>query len=133
MSFLVCLASDMPLPSVDMAGEGSFSVRPIAHGDDLQSKKTWLAAVEWNDCPPDYARLLDYIRCHLKTAPELELWHSWMGGGGEEEYPPLVKKRVKYLDELTAIDVEEICKTDVFQPYFDNVDVGKQNCLLIRV
>lgn len=113
--------------------EDNFDIWPIDSGDDLQSKKPFLAAVEWSGCTPARAgMLLDYIRRHLETAEEVELWHTWMGGNGEEEYPPLVKRSEKTLDSLTAADIEEICKSDVFQSYFDNVDVGKQYCLLIR-
>lgn len=113
--------------------EDNFDIWPIESGDDLQSKKPYLAAVEWNRCTPARAEmLLAYIRRHMEKAPELELWHSWMGGGGETEYPPLVKKSFRYLDELCAADIEALCKSDVFQSYFENVDVGKQYCLLIR-
>ena len=76
--------------------------------------------------------LLDYIRRHMEHVEELELWHSWMGGGGEEEYPPLVKTREISLGELTVDEIENFCRTDVFQTYFDNVDIGKQNRLLIK-
>ncbi len=112
--------------------DDNFDIWPIETGDDLQSKKPYLAAVEWSRCTgPRAEMLLSYIRAHMTHTDELELWHMWMGGG-EGEYPPLVKKTEKYLDELTASDIEEICKTDVFESYFDNVDVGKQYCLIIR-
>lgn len=113
--------------------DDNFDIWPIETGDDLQSKKAFLAAVEWSRCTPGRAQmLLDYIRDHMAQTDELELWHIWMGGGGEEEFPPLVKTTVKNLEDMTVADIEEICKTDVFKPYFDNVDIGKQNCLIIR-
>lgn len=113
--------------------DDNFDIWPIDTGDDLQSKKQYLAAVEWNNCTPARAQmLLDYIRRHMEQVDELELWHTWMGGNGEAEYPPLVKKSEKSLSELTAADIEELCATDVFQSYFDNVDVGKQYCLVIK-
>lgn len=118
---------DMPDPA------DNFDIWPIDHGDDLQSKKEYLAAVEWNRCTIERAEmLLDYIRRHMESAEELELWHIWMGGGGEEEYPPLVKTVEKSLAELTAEDICAFCDTDVFGKYFDNVDIGKQNRMLIK-
>lgn len=113
--------------------EDNFDIWPIDTGDDLQSKKPYLAAVEWSRCTPVRARmLLDYIRRHMEHAEEIELWHTWMGGNGESEYPPLVKKIGKALDSLSTEDIMAFCETDVFQSYFDNVDLGKQYCLLIR-
>ncbi len=113
--------------------DDNFDIWPIDTGDDLQSKKAYLAAVEWNCCTPARAEmLLDYIRRHMESAEEMELWHSWMGGGGEEEYPPLVKTSEKNLAELGAEDICELCGTNVFEKYFDNVDIGKQYRLLIK-
>lgn len=118
---------DMPDP------EDNFDIWPIDTGDDLQSKRPYLAAVEWSHCTPERAEmLLDYIRRHLETAEEIELWHTWMGGGGESEYPPLVKTTEISLDKLSAEDISALCETDVFEKYFDNVDIGKQYCLLIK-
>ena len=113
--------------------EDNFDIWPIDTGDDLRSKKAYLAAVEWSRCTPARAEmLLDYIRRHMERAEELELWHTWMGGGGEEEYPPLVKTTEKSLAELGAEDICELCGTNVFEKYFDNVDIGKQYRLLIK-
>lgn len=113
--------------------DDNFDIWPIDHGDDLQSKKEYLAAVEWSRCTPVRAEmLLDYIRRHMESAEELELWHSWMGGGGEEEYPPLVKTEEKSLADITAEDICRLCGTDVFERYFENVDIGKQYRLVIK-
>ena len=113
--------------------DDNFDIWPIDSGDDLQSEKAYLAAVEWSRCTPARAEiLLDYIRRHMDSADELELWHTWMGGGGEEEFPPLVRTTEKKLCELSAVDICEFCDTDVFGRYFENVDIGKQNRLLIR-
>ena len=68
----------------------------------------------------------------MEQAEELELWHSWMGGNGEEEYPPLVKKSEISFDELSPEIICGFCGTDVFESYFENVDVGKQYRLLIK-
>lgn len=118
---------DMPDP------DDNFDIWPIDTGDDLQSKKEYLAAVEWNRCTPARAEmLLDYIRRHMEEAEEMELWHTWMGGGGEEEYPPLVKTELKSLGEVKAEDICAFCETNVFERYFENVDIGKQYRMLIR-
>ncbi len=117
---------DMPDP------DDNFDIWPIEHGDDLQSKKEYLAAVEWNRCTPVRAEmLLEYIRRHMESAEEMELWHSWMGGGGEEEYPPLVKTTEIKLDKLCVEDICAFCETNVFERYFENVDIGKQYRMLI--
>ncbi len=113
--------------------DDNFDIWPIDTGDDLQSKKPYLAAVEWSRCTPARAgMLLDYIRNHLEMSEEVELWHTWMGGNGEEEYPPLVKTEEKHLAELSAEDICRFCDSDVFQSYFENVDIGKQYRLLIK-
>ena len=118
---------DMPDPA------DNFDIWPIDHGDDLQTKREYIAAVEWSRCTPERAEmLLDYIRRHMESAEELELWHSWMGGGGEEEYPPLVKSSEKCLAEPSVEDICEFCETNVFERYFENVDIGKQYRLLIK-
>ena len=110
----------------------NFDIWPIDHGDDLQSKREYLAAVEWSRCTPERAEmLLEYIRRHMETAEELELWHSWMGGGGEEEYPPLVKTVESSLGALGAEDICAFCETNVFERYFENVDIGKQYRMII--
>lgn len=115
--------------------DDNFDIWPIEHGDDLQSKKEYLAAVEWNRCTPARAEmLLDYIRRHIagSETEEIELWHTWMGGGGEEEYPPLVKTTEISLSQLSAEDICAFCETNVFERYFDNVDIGKQYRMLIK-
>lgn len=113
--------------------DDNFDIWPIECADDLQSGREYLAAVEWNRCtPPRAEMLLDYIRRHMEKAEEMELWHSWMGGNGEEEFPPLVKREEKSLASLTAEDICRFCESDVFQSYFDNIDIGKQYCLLIK-
>ena len=113
--------------------EDNFDIWPIEQADDLQSGKQFLAAVEWSRCTPARSEmLLDYILRHMETAEELELWHTWMGGNGEEEYPPLVKKCEISLPELNPGIICRFCETDVFESYFENVDVGKQYMLLIK-
>ena len=113
--------------------DDNFDIWPIDTANDLQSKRSYLAAVEWNRCtPPRAEMLLDYIRRHLEKAEEVELWHTWMGGNGEEEYPPLVKLEEKSFADINAEDICHFCESDVFQSYFKNVDIGKQHCLLIK-
>lgn len=113
--------------------DDNFDIWPIDSGDDLQSKKPYLAAVEWSRCTAGRAEmLLDYIHRHMEKAEELELWHSWMGGNGEEEYPPLVKSREIKLSELSGEEICRFCASNVFESYFENVDVGKQYKLLIK-
>lgn len=112
--------------------DDNFDIWPIDTGDDLQSKKPYLAAVEWSRCTPVRAEiLLAYIKRHLEKAEEIELWHAWMGDCGKN-YPPLVKTVEKSLGELGAEDISALCETDVFEKYFDNVDIGKQYRLLIK-
>ena len=113
--------------------DDNFDIWPIDTGDDLQSKKPYLAAVEWSRCTPARGEmLLDYIRRHLDKAEEVELWHTWMGGNGEEEYPPLVKSCEISLSELDSEEICRFCESNVFERYFENVDVGKQYRLLIK-
>lgn len=112
--------------------EDNFDIWPIECADDLQSSRRYLAAVEWNRCTPVRAEmLLDYIRRHLEKAESVELWRCWMGGNGENEFPPLVKREEKALAKLSAEDICSFCESDVFQSYFENIDIGKQYCLLI--
>lgn len=113
--------------------DDNFDIWPIDTGDDLQSKKPFLAAVEWSRCTPGRAEmLLGYIHHHMEKAEEMELWHTWMGGNGEEEYPPLVKDREIKLSELSTETICLFCESNVFERYFDNVDIGKQYRLLIK-
>ncbi len=112
--------------------EDNFDIWPIDAADDLQSKREYLAAVEWGRCTPVRAQMLrDYIARHLDCGGEVELWHTWQGSA-EEEYPPLVEHREISLAELSAEEIVRLCDTDVLGTYFPKVDVAKQYCLLIK-
>lgn len=112
--------------------DDNFDIWPMDCADELRSEKAFLAAVEWSRCTPARAEmLLDYIRRHLEKAEELELWHIWMGVNGEE-YPLLVKTEDRQLAALSAEDICRFCERDVFNSCFNNVDVTKQYCMLIK-
>lgn len=111
--------------------EDNFDIWPIDREDGPRTEKEFLAAVEWSRCTIVRARmLLDYIRRHMETAEELELWNIWEGGSAA--CPPIVKTVEARLEGLEAEDICRHCDTGIFQTRFDDVDIGKQYRLLIK-
>ena len=110
--------------------DDNFDIWPVESVDSLRTQRPWLAAVEWGNPTPGRAEiLLDYIRLHLETAEDVELWHLWMGGNEEEEAH--VKRRSIHLAELTAEMIYEHVQQDVFARSFPGVDSITQYCLTI--
>ena len=110
--------------------DDNFDIWPVDMVDTLRTQRPFLAAVEWgNPTPGRAAMLLDYIRRHLETAEDVELWQLWMGCEGEEQ--PYVKRRSVKLAELTAEIVFNHVQSDVFAHSFPHVDSITQYCLTI--
>lgn len=93
--------------------DDNFDIWPVDAVDTLSTQRPYLAAVEWGNPTPGRAEiLLDYIRRHLETAEDVELWQLWMGSGEEEQSP--VKCRTIKLSELTPTIIFSHVQSDVF-------------------
>lgn len=110
--------------------DDNFDIWPVDMVDALPTQRPFLAAVEWGGPTPGRAEiLLDYIRRHLETAEDVELWHLWMGCENEEE--PHAKRRTIKLAELTPEIIFDHVQSDVFARSFPNVDSLTHYCLTI--
>ena len=69
----------------------------------LYTKKQYCAYVEW--CYSDeYAeKIIEYIRQHLQTAKQIELWNVWLGQKEEG-----LKRKKCSLEQLTLEEIKEI-------------------------
>ena len=110
--------------------DDNFDIWPVDVVDSLRTDRPFLAAVEWGSPTPGRAEiLLDYIRRHLETAEDVELWQLWMGGNEEEQ--PHVKRRSVSFSELTPKIIFNHVQSDAFAHSFPQVDSLTHYCLTI--
>lgn len=123
MSMVTYLASEKPLERMEYPLDGwDFTIWPLDdRAWDIYSDKPYRAEIQW-DCTPDRAkRVLAYIRDHLKTASEVELWHGWRGGDA-----PKILRYEAVLDSFTWEDIAEIDSLPVLS------DPPVYHCVVIR-
>lgn len=123
MSMVTYLASEKPLARMGYPLDSwDFTIWPLDdRAWDIYSDKPYRAEIQW-DCTPDRAkRVLEYIRDHLITALEVELWHGWRGG----EIPKILRYEA-VLDSFTWEDIAEIDSLPVLS------DPPVYHCVVIR-
>lgn len=76
-----------------------FSIRKEEYYDDIGSSKQFCTALEWNYSEDTVPIVLEYMKNHMITASEIELWSVWLGG---EEITTNVKKMRCKLSDLTV-------------------------------
>ena len=102
MSFCTYIASNKPLPESDC-------LWPLSRdGEDIYTEKVYVAQI----IPDldDLSEVLSYIRSHMNTAEEMELWHIWQGVESE----PVIRSQTVSVGEFTAEHIQELKSSDVF-------------------
>ena len=128
----ISISMDPATGEVSVSGDvdDNFDIWPVDMVDTLRTQRPYLAAVEWGKPTPGRAEiLLDYIRRHLETAENVELWHLWMGSENQEQAH--VKRRSVKLAELTSEIIFDHVQSDVFARSFPGVDSLTHYCLTI--
>ena len=87
--------------------DDDFSIRPFPPENvfGIHTEKPYCAKLEWHRYTEGRAEnILAYIREHLQTADELELWHVWL-----DDAETTIKKKKSYrLSELTTTILKEL-------------------------
>lgn len=87
--------------------DDNFSIRPFPPEEvfGIHTEKPYCAKLEWHRYTEGRAEnILIYIREHLQSADELEIWHVWL-----DDYETPVFKRNEYLlSELTTTVLKEL-------------------------
>ena len=133
MSSVMLIASDLPLREVpyppnykvninvdngtidDGGGNDGFAILPVEYPEnvpDIPSKKKYFAVLEWHYTPGRAEEVIRYLNERLKTAAEIELWHTWA------EYAELghkLKKTKIPVNKLSAADLHKLEQTEVWK------------------
>ncbi len=82
--------------------DNDFSVFPIKKWDDMLTEKKFCALFEWPRYLPGRAQeFIKYLKKHLNTAKEIELWSQWVGIGGPED----ADKRTISVNDIQPEDI----------------------------
>ena len=123
MSMITYLASAEPLAPLTYQ-ENNCTLNVWILDDrawDIYTDKPYRAEILW-DCTPELAKqMLIYIRKHLQTAAELELWHGWRCGD-----TPKILRYEAVLDSFTWEDIAQIDSLPVLS------DPPVYHCVVIR-
>ena len=87
--------------------DDDFSIRPFSPEKvfGIHTEKNYCAKLEWHRYTEGRAEnIIAYIREHLQTANELELWHVWL----DDAETPVFKRKYYPLSELTSIVLKEL-------------------------
>ena len=87
--------------------DDDFSIRPFPPENvfGIHTEKPYCAKLEWHRYTEGRAEnILTYIREHLQTADELELWHVWL----DDAETPVFKRKSYRLSELTTTILKEL-------------------------
>lgn len=123
MSMITYLASTEPLIQLThQENNRTLNVRRLDDRVwDIYTDKPYRAEILW-DCSLDLAKyMLKYIRKHLQTAAELELWHGWRCGD-----TPKILHYEAVLDSFTWEDIAQIDSLPVLS------DPPVYHCVVIR-
>lgn len=87
-----------------------YSIDKETFFDDIGTRKKYCTALEWDYSENTVDVVLNYIKDHMNTASELELWNVWLGHG---ELPANIKKRKCKLCDLTAQQLKEFYESEL--------------------
>lgn len=89
-----------------------FSIIPFEKWDEIHTKKTYCAHLDWKYSKGRTAQVIAYIKDYLQYTEEAEIWNIWIG----TSYPPPRIKKIKIsADELTPELLEKIDSMDSYQ------------------
>ena len=110
--------------------EDCWDIWPMEIAASFSSSKKYFAEVEWPCCTPGRAQVLaDYIRRHLETAEELELWNLW--NGTDAELHRVFETRIT-LSDFAPEHIIALCEKDISRPkLLGPVEEYPQYCLTI--
>ena len=77
--------------------------------DDGSSPDTDLqcfSSIEWRYTGNRAVKLIEYIHVHLEKATEIEIWHTWIGGGRDES--EVIIKHCIRADDLAPFILERL-------------------------
>lgn len=92
-----------------------FSISPFEKWEDILTKKTYCASLDWRYTKGRAARVAAYIKDYLKHTDEAEIWNIWMGSSYP---PPRIKRIMISADELTPELLKKIDSMDSYQEPF---------------
>ena len=81
--------------------DDDFAIHPFSPAEvfEIYTQKPYCARLEWHRYTDGRAEnILAYIREHLQTAEDMEIWHGWL----DDAETPVFKKKTFLLSELTA-------------------------------
>ena len=76
-------------------------------------------------------RIISYIKSALRQTDSVEIWNVWLMGYWEFDDRPYIRKKMVYIDELTANELKELIEAE----NWDNKDKNRPSfyCLeLVR-
>lgn len=83
-----------------------------SHYAKRYSNKSHHVALQWRYSNERAQQIIEYIREHLISCSEIELWSVWL----DREAESVIKRRI--IDSLTISDINEITNYDPFEkPY----------------
>ena len=89
----------------DSGGDDSFGISPGNGYPEINTDMEYFAELSLMIYTPGRAeRIIEYLRDHLKTTDEVELWLVWL----DNSFDHRIRKRTIPIDELTADMLREI-------------------------
>lgn len=96
---------------VDNGMADDFSIRTFETFSEIYTTKKYQAQLEWDVYSEGRAeRVVEYIRKHMESAEELEIWHVWLSSC---EVPNIRRVPIS-LQDVTAETLKSIDEADVF-------------------
>lgn len=149
MSQCVFIAADRPLPEVrpsqsyphlfnvdmgtiyDSGADDDFYLLPF-DDVDIYCKRKYGVYLELDGYTEGRAkRIISYIKSALRQTDSVEIWNVWLMGYWEFDDRPYIRKKMVYIDELTANELKELIEAE----NWDNKDKNRPSfyCLeLVR-
>lgn len=93
--------------------DDDFALLPLHVRDaNLCTDKPYRVYLEWQYSEGRAQRVIDYLRSHLQTAEQVELWHVWLTGSDPS---PRVRYSTVSIDNLTPEALNELEQTPVWE------------------
>lgn len=98
--------------TVDDGGrDDGFEIFPYGGEPEIETDMEYFAELRWTYTPGRAERVIEYLREHLKTTDEIELWHTWV----DNDFDHRIREREIPIDELSADKLREIDQIHVWK------------------
>lgn len=97
----------------DGGGDDLFGISPTNGYPEIKTDMKYFAELAWQYTPGRAARIIEYIREHLKTTDEVELWHVWLDS--DLGFGHRIRKRIIPIDGLTVDILREIDQLPIWK------------------